>query len=152
MRKIKNIVSGNEISVEEVFKRGWQYKLIEEILEAGYESEKRIEALEKKEPRQDEPTIDDLGENIERVVLTKKEVRYMEDLEKRLTALEKKQEEPKQVEPDIVYGSTVSVRDQKIKKLFDEVLRHSLSWMKSCGVRNGYILYKQKLEDILEGE
>ena len=38
---------------------------------------------------------------------------------KRIEALEKK--EPRQDEPEIVYGSTVSVRDQKIKKLFDDL-------------------------------
>ena len=131
----------------------------------------RIEALEKKEPRQDEPTMDDLGENIERVVLTKKEVRYMEDLEKRLTALEKKQEEPKQVEPDIVYGSTVSVRDQKIKKLMEKETKEQrddwkFSWitdkeMKDKAIRELLLRYvpsvhytevEEKLNKILEGE
>ena len=115
MRKIKNIVSGNEISVEEVFKSGWQYKLIEEILEAGYESEKR------------------------------------------LTALEKKQEEPKQDEPEIVYGSTVSVRDQKIKKLFDDLDKElSITHDGNANSRTHLFIvlekYKEKLNKILEGE
>ena len=113
MRKIKNIVSGNEISVEEVFKRGWQYKLIEEILEAGYESEKRIEALEKKEPKQDEP--------------------------------------------EIVYGSTVSVRDQKIKKLMEKETKEQrddwkFSWITDKEMKDKAIreLFDEVLDDVRE--
>ena len=52
------------------------------------------------------------------------------ELEKRIEQLEitvgmmmmDKEKLQKIDEPEIVYGSTVSVRDQKIKKLFDEVL------------------------------
>ena len=70
---------------------------------------------------------------------------------KRIEALEKK--EPKQVEPDIVYGSTVSVRDQKIKKLFDEVLNDNEFGCPVCGVdRVKVIRMKEKLNKILEGE
>ena len=118
-----------------------------------------LEVKEKKqeEPKQDEPTMDDLGENIERVVLTKKEVRYMEDLEKRLTALEKKQEEPKQDEPEIVYGSTVSVRDQKIKKLFDDLDKElSITHDGNANSRTHLFIvlekYKEKLNKIFGKE
>ena len=79
---------------------------------------------------------------------------------KRIEALEKK--EPKQVEPDIVYGSTVSVRDQKIKKLDD----WKFSWitdkeMKDKAIRELLLRYvpsvhytevEEKLNKILEGE
>ena len=73
----------------------------------------------------------------------------------RIEALEKK--EPRQDEPDIVYGSTVSVRDQKIKKLFDDLNKElSITHDGNANSRTHLFIvlekYKEKLLKILEGE
>jgi len=62
-------------------------------------------------------------DDMEKLIAEKNAAKTLEEedrcFEKMDAILAEKQE---QDEPDIVYGSTVSVRDQKIKKLFDEVL------------------------------
>ena len=80
--------------------------------------EKRLQAIEVEIPKW-------TGHVSKRIERLEKLVDCLEDCYDAISILDertKKQEEPKQDEPEIVYGSTVSVRDQKIKKLFDEVL------------------------------
>ena len=79
--------------------------------------EKRLQAIEVEIPKW-------TGHVSKRIERLEKLVDCLEDCYDAISILDertKKQEEPKQDEPEIVYGSTVSVRDQKIKKLFDDL-------------------------------